>query len=35
MSAVSLSLTIFGIMLVLMAARVPISIAMFGAGTIG
>ncbi len=35
MSALSLSLTIFGIMLVLMAIRTPIAIAMFGAGTVG
>ncbi len=35
MSALSLALTIFGIMLVLMAIRVPIAIAMFGAGTVG
>ena len=35
MSAISLSLTIFGIMLVVMALRVPIAIAMFVAGTIG
>ena len=35
MNAIELSLLIFGIMLVLMAVRVPISIAMFGAGTVG
>ncbi len=35
MSALSLTLTIFGIMLVLMAIRVPIAVAMFGAGTVG
>ena len=35
MSALSLALTIFGIMLVLMAIRVPIAVAMFGAGTAG
>jgi len=35
MSAIALSLTIFGIMLVVMALRVPIAIAMFVAGTIG
>ena len=35
MSALSLALTIFGIMLVLMAIRVPIAVAMFGAGTVG
>jgi len=35
MSALSLALTIFGIMLVLMAIRVPIAFAMFGAGTAG
>jgi C4-dicarboxylate transporter DctM subunit len=35
MSALSLAVTIFGIMLVLMAVRVPIAIAMFGAGTAG
>jgi C4-dicarboxylate transporter DctM subunit len=35
MSAISLSLTIFGIMLVVMALRVPIAIAMFVAGTVG
>lgn len=35
MSALTLALTIFGIMLVLMAIRVPIAIAMFGAGTAG
>ena len=33
MSAISLSLTIFGIMLVVMALRVPIAIAMFVAAT--
>jgi C4-dicarboxylate transporter DctM subunit len=35
MNALTLSLVIFGIMLVLMAARTPIAIAMFGAGTVG
>ena len=35
MSALNLSLTIFAIMLVLMALRTPIAIAMFGAGTVG
>ena len=35
MSALTLSLLIFGIMLVLMALRTPIAIAMFGAGTVG
>ena len=35
MSALSLALTIFGIMLALMAIRVPIAVAMFGAGTVG
>ena len=35
MSALSLAMTIFGIMLVLMAVRVPIAVAMFGAGTAG
>ena len=35
MSALTLSLIIFGLMLVLMALRTPIAIAMFGAGTIG
>ncbi len=35
MSALSLALTIFAIMLVLMAIRVPIAVAMFGAGTAG
>lgn len=35
MSAIQLALTIFGIMLVLMAVRVPIAICMFVAGTIG
>jgi len=35
MSALALTLTIFGIMLVLMAVRVPIAVAMFGAGTVG
>jgi tripartite ATP-independent transporter DctM subunit len=35
MSALSLTLTIFGIMLVLMAVRVPIAVSMFAAGTIG
>ncbi len=35
MSALTLTLAIFAIMLVLMAIRVPIAIAMFGAGTFG
>ena len=35
MNALTLSLVIFGIMLVLMALRTPIAIAMFGAGTAG
>jgi C4-dicarboxylate transporter DctM subunit len=35
MSAISLTLSIFGVMLVLMAIRVPIAVAMFGAGTVG
>jgi tripartite ATP-independent transporter DctM subunit len=35
MSALTLTLVIFGIMLVLMAIRTPISIAMFAAGAIG
>lgn len=35
MSAITLTLVIFGIMLVLMAVRVPISVAMFAAGGIG
>ncbi len=35
MSALNLALLIFGVMLVLMAVRVPIAIAMFGAGTVG
>jgi tripartite ATP-independent transporter DctM subunit len=35
MNALTLALSIFGIMLVLMAIRVPIAIAMFGAGTVG
>jgi C4-dicarboxylate transporter, DctM subunit len=35
MSAIQLTLIIFGLMLALMAVRVPIAIAMFGAGTIG
>ena len=35
MSALTLSLIIFGLMLLLMAVRTPIAIAMFGAGTIG
>ncbi|MEY2953599.1 MAG: hypothetical protein RLZZ401_1686, partial [Pseudomonadota bacterium] len=35
MSAIESSLLIFGLMLVLMAARIPISVAMFGAGTVG
>jgi C4-dicarboxylate transporter, DctM subunit len=35
MSAIQLALTIFGIMLVLMAVRVPIAVCMFVAGAIG
>ena len=35
MSALTLSLIIFGLMLLLMALRTPIAIAMFGAGTVG
>jgi tripartite ATP-independent transporter DctM subunit len=35
MNSLSLALTIFAIMLVLMAVRVPIAVAMFGAGTVG
>jgi C4-dicarboxylate transporter DctM subunit len=35
MSAIQLALTIFGIMLLLMAVRVPIAICMFVAGTVG
>jgi tripartite ATP-independent transporter DctM subunit len=35
MSAITLALSIFGIMLVLMAIRIPIAVAMFGAGTAG
>ena len=35
MSAIALTLIIFGIMLVAMALRVPIAIAMFVAGTAG
>jgi tripartite ATP-independent transporter DctM subunit len=35
MSAIQLTLIIFGLMLALMAIRVPIAIAMFGAGTVG
>ncbi|MBK7655268.1 MAG: TRAP transporter large permease [Betaproteobacteria bacterium] len=35
MTAIESSLLIFGIMLVLMAVRIPISVAMFGAGTVG
>ena len=35
MSSISLTLAIFGVMLVLMAVRVPIAVAMFGAGTAG
>ena len=35
MSPVMLTLTIFGIMLALMAIRTPIAIAMFAAGTVG
>ncbi len=35
MSAITLTLVIFGIMLALMAVRVPISVAMFAAGSIG
>jgi C4-dicarboxylate transporter, DctM subunit len=35
MSAIQLAVTIFGIMLVLMAVRVPIAVCMFVAGTVG
>ena len=35
MSALTITLTIFALMLVLMAVRVPIAIAMFGAGSFG
>jgi DNA-binding NarL/FixJ family response regulator len=35
MSPIALTVTIFGIMLVLMAVRTPISIAMFAAGAVG
>ena len=35
MNALTLSLVIFGLMLLLMALRTPIAIAMFGAGTVG
>ena len=35
MTAIESSLLIFGIMLLLMAVRIPISVAMFGAGTVG
>mgnify|MGYP003466595747 CR=1 FL=1 len=35
MSPVMLTLTIFGVMLALMAIRTPIAIAMFAAGTVG
>jgi C4-dicarboxylate transporter, DctM subunit len=35
MSAITLALTIFGIMLLLMAVRVPIAVAMFTSGAIG
>ncbi|RYG08139.1 MAG: TRAP transporter large permease subunit, partial [Burkholderiales bacterium] len=35
MSAITLALLIFGIMLVLMAIRIPISVSMFAAGGIG
>jgi C4-dicarboxylate transporter, DctM subunit len=35
MSAIQLALTIFGIMLLLMAVRVPIDVCMFVAGALG
>ena len=35
MTAITMALSIFGVMLVLMAIRVPIAVAMFGAGTAG
>ena len=35
MSAIQLALAIFGIMLLLMAVRVPIAVCMFVAGAIG
>jgi len=35
MTAITLALSIFGVMLVLMAIRIPIAVAMFGAGTAG
>jgi uncharacterized membrane protein len=35
MSSITLALAIFGIMLVFMAVRVPIAVAMFAAGGIG
>ena len=35
MSPIALTLSIFAVMLVLMAVRVPIAVAMFGAGTVG
>ena len=35
MSAIQLALTIFGIMLLLMAVRVPIAVCMFVAGAVG
>jgi C4-dicarboxylate transporter DctM subunit len=35
MTAITMALSIFGVMLVLMAIRIPITVAMFGAGTAG
>jgi tripartite ATP-independent transporter DctM subunit len=35
MTAITMALSIFGVMLVFMAIRVPIAVAMFGAGTVG
>ena len=35
MSALMIALTIFAIMLLLMAIRIPIAVAMFGAGAFG
>ena len=35
MTAITMALSIFGVMLVLMAIRIPIAVAMFGAGTAG
>lgn len=35
MTAITMALSIFGVMLLLMAIRVPIAVAMFGAGTAG